>query len=483
MNRKTFFFTTLFSSLLGGVLAIWLFLQWGPQPTPRFQGVTNSTPVQMSRLLSDSNFIVPEGINFVVAAEQSTPAVVHIRSSFEQESGGRGLGNLFQNDNSRGYQGPAERATGSGVIISEDGYIITNHHVVEDARDIEITLWNDQRFQAELIGLDPTTDLALVKVEGEGFPFLSFGDSDKVQIGEWVLAVGNPFDLTSTVTAGIVSAKARNINILGGGATIESFIQTDAAVNPGNSGGALVNLRGELVGVNTAIASRTGSYVGYSFAVPANLARKVAEDLKAYGEVQRALLGVRIINVSDLVNTNLGVNNGVYINSVTIGSAAADAGLQEGDVIIKIDGKSIRTVAELQERVGRNRPGDAVAVTYLRNGEELETDAVLKNSMGTTETVATTESFSSGGATFANLSSLDMAEYNVRGGAKVIDVQPGAWEEAGIEPGFVITSIEKRAIASVDDLQQLLVGLSGERIIVLGYEPDGTKAYYMMDLE
>ncbi|HAA15016.1 MAG TPA: deoxyribonuclease HsdR [Cytophagales bacterium] len=486
MKRSAFFITIVLSSLLGGFFAILLYVRVAPQPAPVYQPVVQPVnQVPMSNWLKDSNFVVPEGLNFMLAADISTPAVVHIQSTYAGvNSDGRPTYDLFRDffdGESDRYRPSPNQSTGSGVIISPDGYVITNHHVVEEAREIEVTLSNDQRFQAELIGLDPTTDLALIKLEGEGFPYLPFGNSDNVRIGEWVLAVGNPFDLNSTVTAGIVSAKGRNINILGGGATIESFIQTDAAVNPGNSGGALVNLKGELVGVNTAIASRTGSYVGYSFAVPANLARKVAEDLKNYGEVQRALLGINILNVSDMENLNITVNNGVYVSAVRLGSSAEDAGLEQGDVIVQIDGKIVRNVAELQELVGRNRPGDEVEVTYLRNGEEFSTQAVLKNSMGTTAVLRTDPELYLGGASFEKVSETEAEELEIKGGVKITAIEEGPWQEAGIEEGFIITSIDKNTVADLEGLSRLLRGSQGERIIVLGYQPDGDKAYYMMD--
>ena len=487
MSRRTFFFTTLLASLIGGFFAVWLYIQLSPGHPVVYQGPNAGGPEQVStaRWLRDGNFSVPEGINFVLAAEQATPAVVHIRSTFAGvDKNGRPGYDIFRDffdDDDQRYRPEPNRATGSGVIISEDGYVITNNHVVEDAKEVEITLWNDQRLPAEVVGVDPTTDLALVKVDAENLPHLNFANSDDVRVGEWVLAVGNPFDLTSTVTAGIVSAKARNINILGGGATIESFIQTDAAVNPGNSGGALVNLRGELVGVNTAIASRTGSYVGYSFAVPANLAQKVAEDLKNFGEVQRALLGVRIVNVSDLVNNQLGVNNGVYINTVTLGSSADDAGLQEGDVIMEVDGRPTRTVAELQEIVGRNRPGDQVEVTYLRQGETHTTTALLKNPEGETAMVRTSTSYSVRGGKFEAISAKEAHRLDVKGGVKVSEVEEGPWQDAGIPVGFIITAIGDMPVESLSDLQDSLDDADDSRLTILGYEPDGSKAYYIMD--
>ena len=267
---------------------------------------------------------------------------------------------------------------GSGVILSSDGYIVTNYHVIEGASRIEVTLNNKREMSAKIIGVDPTTDLALLKVRSSGLKAISFGDSDGVKVGQWVLAIGNPFNLASTVTAGIVSAKARNINILGGGYAIESFIQTDAAVNPGNSGGALVNEEGELVGINTAIMTEDGSFEGYSFAVPANLVFKVVNDLKEFGKVKRALLGVNILDVDDDRARNLGLPEvaGVYIERVNPHSGAADAGLQSGDVIMKVNGVETTTVPQLQEQVARFRPGDKIAIEFFREGKVYKQNGV-----------------------------------------------------------------------------------------------------------
>ena len=274
-------------------------------------------------------------------------------------------------------------SSGSGVIISSDGYIITNHHVVEDGSTFEITLYDKRKVEAELIGSDPTTDLALLKVDGRNFRPLAYGDSDKVEVGEWVMAVGNPFNLSSTVTAGIVSAKARNINILRGSYAIESFIQTDAVVNPGNSGGALVNEKGELIGINTAIISESGGYEGYSFAIPANLVRKVIRDIREFGEVQRAVLGVGISEVTDkhAADLALPVVAGVYITNVGPESSAAEAGLRSGDVIVSVNGIKTNSVPELQEQVALFRPGDRISLEFYREGRKYRRDNVTLKSL------------------------------------------------------------------------------------------------------
>lgn len=305
--------------------------------------------------------------NFVATSNKITPAVANITA----------------------YRGSYRASSGSGVIISQDGYIITNHHVVEGASSYEVTLFNNRELKAKLIGSDPTTDLALLKVEAKGLEAVNFGNSDRVQVGEWVLAVGNPFNLASTVTAGIVSAKGRNINILEGEYSIESFIQTDAVVNPGNSGGALVNIRGELIGINTAIISESGGYEGYSFAIPSNLVLKVIKDLKEYGEVQRAILGVLIADVDDSFAREMDLPSvaGVRIRAVNAGTTAAKAGLRTDDVIIGINDVETRSMPELQEQIARYRPGDEISIEYIRKGkryrqEKVQLQALQKESYG-----------------------------------------------------------------------------------------------------
>ena len=314
-------------------------------------------------------------VDFTQAAEMSVGAVVHVKTKYNVY-GKQYVDPFYQFFFGRPQQQPQQQAqaSGSGVILSEDGYIVTNNHVIQQANEIEVVLNDKRSFTAQLIGTDPNTDIALLKIEATDLPTLQMGNSDDLKIGEWVLAVGNPFNLTSTVTAGIVSAKARNINILDADMKIESFIQTDAAVNPGNSGGALVNTRGELVGINTAIASQTGSYAGYAFAVPTSIVQKVVADLRQYGSVQRALLGIRMLDITSEVQQYYGLKSleGVYIVEVVPGSAAENGGLASGDVLIAVDGTTVNSSSELQEKIARKNPGDEVTLTVLRNDKRLD---------------------------------------------------------------------------------------------------------------
>lgn len=322
--------------------------------------------------------------SFSYAAELSVNAVVHVKTTYTTQTQYRNIDPLLEfffgpQANSNQRQQPIAMASGSGVIISEDGYIVTNNHVIDKATQIEVVLNDKRAFKANLVGTDPSTDIALLKIEADSLPTIAMGNSDALRLGEWVLAIGNPFNLTSTVTAGIVSAKARNINILNDNMKIESFIQTDAAVNPGNSGGALVNSQGELVGINTAIASQTGSYAGYAFAVPVNIVKKVVADIRQYGAVQRAILGVQIQEITaELKNQrHLSTLQGAYVAGVVEGSAAAVAGIKVGDVLTAINGHNVRTSAELQEQIGRCHPGDVIQVNIIRGKDTLVLSATL----------------------------------------------------------------------------------------------------------
>ena len=322
-------------------------------------------------------------VDFTKAAEMSVGAVVHVKTKYNVYGKQQYVDPFYQFFFGRPQQQPQAQAqaTGSGVILSQDGYIVTNNHVIQQANEIEVVLNDKRSFPAQLIGTDPNTDIALLKIEATGLPTLEMGNSDDLKVGEWVLAVGNPFNLTSTVTAGIVSAKARNINILDAEMKIESFIQTDAAVNPGNSGGALVNTRGELVGINTAIASQTGSYAGYAFAVPTSIVQKVVADLRQYGSVQRALLGIRMLDITSEVQQYYGLNSleGVYIAEVVPGSAAEKGGVIDGDVIVAMDGAPVNSSSELQEKIARKNPGDEVTLTVKRDGKRLDLRVKLTN--------------------------------------------------------------------------------------------------------
>jgi Do/DeqQ family serine protease len=424
------------------------------------------------------------GPDFTTAAEKTVHGVVHIKSEFTGRTGGYDeffapfldfFGNPYHGNNT--YTG-----FGSGVIITNDGYIVTNNHVVDGAGNINVTLNDHREFEAALIGTDPTTDLALLKIESENTPFITFGNSDGVRIGEWVLAVGNPFNLTSTVTAGIVSAKARNINILGTPGAIESFIQTDAAVNMGNSGGALVNMNGELIGVNAAIASNTGSYAGYSFAIPVNIVKKVVNDLLDFGQVQRAYLGVTIREVdSKLVKEkDLDVANGVFIESVSETGGANTAGIQAGDVIVSVDNHQIRTNAELLEIIGQHNPGDLVQVMIHRDGEEKNFGVELRNQAGSTEIEKKGDDFfiSDLGATLEEVPAEDKDNLNLSAGLKVVELQDGMLKKGGVQKGFIILKINGVNISSRQDIDYALKNVRSGVIRIEGVYPNGMRMNY-----
>ncbi len=473
--KKNFILSVLLAATLGGAIAIGGYKAFEPTPTP-YNSIQDRQEQVMQTVSTGYDETVPINLDFTGIASKATKAVVYIRSTQESQSGNRGP--------YRYQRGPAVSA-GSGVIISDDGYIVTNNHVIKDANTIEITLEDNRHYVAKLIGTDPTTDLALIKIDEKNLEFLPYGNSDDVVVGQWVLAVGNPYDLTSTVTAGIVSAMARNIRILQRDSqfAIESFIQTDAAVNPGNSGGALINTSGQLVGINTAIASRTGSYTGYSFAVPVNLVKKVMDDLLEFGVVQRGLLGIIILNVDAQLSKeyNLHVVEGVYVAEVNKNSGAEEAGIKAKDVIIAIDGQKVRNTSRLQELVAVHRPGDKVAVLLLRDGEEKYIEATLRNTGGTTAIVERVSTTNIDGAVFEEVSQIEQNRLDIDGGVKLIDIGDGKWANAGIEEGFIITHVDKQKIYSMADLRRALAQKSGERVIFLGVFSDGTKSYYSVD--
>ncbi len=490
MNKRQFFFGLVLASFLGAVLAVggMQFFMADPEPGMNTQAIT---PAQFTSYFENKDFTVPDGLNFVYAAEVSTPAVVHIRSTFEGRNYSGPMDDFWeffgyrQPDNNQ-RQAPQSRGFGSGVIISEDGYIVTNNHVIDNAGEIEVTLSDKRDYDARLVGTDPNTDLALLKIEARKLPYVNMGNSDDLRIGEWVLAVGNPFaqgtqwDLTSTVTAGIVSAKGRNINILGSRTYgIESFIQTDAAVNPGNSGGALVNLKGELVGINTAIATPSRTFAGYSFAIPATLVEKVINDLKEYGVVQRALLGVQIRDVdSDFAEErDIPEVGGVYIVEVNANSAAEEAGLNQGDIIVNINGTDVNTTAELQELVARNSPGDKITVTYKRDGRQYTTDAVLRNLQGDTSVLTYDSTNSFDGAVFNKVDDKVLEKLDLRGGVEITHISDGKWKDEGIKPGFIITHVNKTPVDNVDQVLEILRNRRGGNLIEGMYQ-DGEQRYY-----
>lgn len=502
MSKRQFFLGILLAALIGGVVAlagVSFLIQ--PQNAGTFDEKQHASFVNM---LSDENFTIPDGINFVASAQLVTPAVVHVKSqvAYTPRSQRDPIQEFFGIPDPRGDRGQGEgggsmpMSTGSGVIISPDGYIVTNNHVIEGATKVDISLDNNKRYEATIIGTDPTTDLALLKIEADNLPFVKFGDSDQTKIGEWVLAVGNPFDLNSTVTAGIISAKARNINILRdveNNLQVESFLQTDAVVNPGNSGGALVNLAGELIGINTAIASNTGTFAGYSFAVPSTLVKKVMDDLMKYGAVQRGLLGVSIQSVSpelaDYLDKKFPVDQGVYVGGVNENSAGKAAGLKEGDIIISVDGKAVNNVSMLQEMVARKRPGDKVEVEYIRDGKTSKTTATLKNFSGDTNIVKkeVPKTFTFEGLQFEDVKQQTKDQLKIAGGAVIKSNANENWRKAGARNGFIITSVisdsGRKKVATAQEMIDFLEDAKGQEIVVLGMFPDGTDYYFEVNLD
>ena len=447
--------------------------------------------------------VAGQPVDLTYAAEKSLPAVVHIKyvqnskvetvdvpnSPFDDFFGdffGFGGGGSRKQQ----IQTPKKQATGSGVIISEDGYIVTNNHVVEGADELTVTLNDNREFSARIIGTDPSTDLALIKVNASKLPAIPIGDSDKLRVGEWVIAVGNPYGLTNTVTAGIVSAKARSLYASQSG--VESFIQTDAAIDPGNSGGALVNTQGELVGINAALYSRTGTYSGYSFAIPTTIMNKVVADLKKYGTVQRAFLGIQGGDVLNQINAqkeegkevDYGTNEGVYVAKVEAEGAAADAGLQKGDVIVSLDGKKITKMAELQELMANKRPGDKLSLSYLRDKKKYTKTVTLKNAQGNTQVVKAADLDVLGG-TFAPVGKSTKEQLGIAFGLEVVKISDGAFKKQGIEKGFVILYANAVPIRSVEDLQDVVKRASTSKDPVLyikGIWPTGKRGYFAVQV-
>lgn len=426
--------------------------------------------------------------DFVLAAEKSVNAVVHINTTSQQ------VNNLAYDPFAELFFGPQKRqqifeqkGSGSGVIISEDGYIVTNNHVINGAEKIEVILNDKRTYEAELIGTDASTDVALLKIKESGLPFLTYGNSDEVRVGEWALAIGNPFNLNSTVTAGIISAKGRNNILNGNQRPIESFIQTDAAVNPGNSGGALVNTNGDLIGINTAIASNNGAFQGYSFAVPVNIVKKIVSDLVEFGTVQRAYLGVSIqdIDAKFAESKRIKQLKGIYVNGISAGGSAQDAGIEEGDVITKIQDVPVGSVSELQEQVSRYRPGDKVNVALIRNNKEVNLPLTLKTFDNTTKLVKKSEMVTSKaevlGAEFSNLDYDQLAQLHTENGVKIEKIGNGKLAQVGIQQGFIITAIDRKKVNTVQDVQKLLNNKSG-MITIEGFYVNGMRATYSFNL-
>lgn len=446
-------------------------------------------------------------VDLTYAAEKSLPSVVHILSTknskvqtvevendpfsdfFSDPFGFFGNPQGNGGKQRRSVRTPKQQGSGSGVIISADGYIVTNNHVVADADELTVTLNDNKEYSARIIGTDKASDLALIKIDGKNLPAITIANSDDIKVGEWVLAVGNPFNLTNTVTAGIVSAKARSLYQNG----VESFIQTDAAINPGNSGGALVNTRGELIGINAMLYSQTGSFSGYGFAIPTSIMNKVVADLKQYGTVQRALIGIQGQDVKNYVDSkkdkgediDLGTMEGIYVAKVTEESAAEEAGMKEGDVITAIDGKPVNKMAELQEVLAKKRPGDKVTVTYLRDKKKATKTVTLKNEKGNTQVVKKADLDVLGG-NFRAITNAQKEQLNIGYGLEVLKVNSGRLKTAGITKGFIIQRVNDNAVKTIDDLQNAVKEASTSKDPVLyiqGVYPTGKKAYFAVPLE
>ncbi len=467
------------TAIAGGIISLVIFTHY--YKDDQIASESNQKPqVQLTKVVPvDSNVI-----NFSDAAEKTVDAVVHVKTSYA--NAGYSYGNplldfFFGRPN---YSEPEPvMGSGSGVIITNDGFIVTNNHVIQDAKKIEVVLNDKRTFEAKLVGRDPSTDIALLKIGATDLPFIPFGNSDELRLGEWVLAIGNPFNLTSTVTAGIISAKARNIQILQENYAIESFIQTDAAVNPGNSGGALVNLKGELVGINTAIASRTGSFSGYSFAIPTSIAKKVVTDIIEFGEVQRAVLGVYIDELTPENASKYGVKEikGVLINGVIDGGAAQQAGIKEGDVVLEINSIPVNSRSQFQEQISKYRPNQQVDLIVNRSNNKKHFTATLRNMKGGLGVVNSDESLSKLGAKFKEVTDKQKAYLGISYGIQVTELSNGKFKEQGIKEGFIILRVNRTPIKTVDDLKRVIDFASGG-VLFEGVYPNGVVAYYAIGI-
>jgi len=493
MNNVKKYLGLMFVAIVGGLVSVGAYKTIeGKQYFP-----DNSFFAARKASYDIKNVTVPT-FDFSDVSEAVMPTVVHINTVInpkQDQSADNDQQQEQPGQNPFGFFGPQfnfpnvprgpQKASGSGVIISSDGYIVTNNHVVADADKIDVILYDKREFTADVIGRDENTDMALIKINAHDLQPITIGNSDESRVGQWVLAVGNPFNLTSTVTAGIISAKGRNINLIRSGAPIEDFIQTDAAVNPGNSGGALVNTKGELIGINTAIASQTGSYEGYSFAVPSNLMKKVIEDFKTYGEVERGYLGIGIQDVDNKIAEDKGLSKpeGVLVNKMTDNSAAEDAGVKEGDIITKVDGKNVNSVSELQAMVASKRPGEHVAIDLIRKGNEKTFDVILRNRNGKTALVSSESNSLKKqlGMTAELLSDAERSKLNIEHGAKISSIGKGKFKDAGIPEGFVVTTVDKINVNTPNDIFKALDGKVGG-ILVEGYLPSGEKKYYVLEM-
>lgn len=496
MNKRNFLYLLLVAVLASGVTLGIYKLAGFDKSEIVLQEAGNNNNNSVVRFAKGGNAGAP--LDFTEAASLTTPMVVHIvatQNTNKRTSRGRQVPDLFREFFGEGGGGsfrrrsqPA-RSSGSGVIVSKDGYIVTNNHVIDNAREVDVILNNKKTYKATVIGTDPSTDLALIKVDAKKLPAIVLGNSDNVKVGQWVLAVGNPFNLESTVTAGIVSAKGRNLNMLQRGrrnriSPIESFIQTDAAVNPGNSGGALINTKGELIGINTAIATPTGTFAGYSFAVPVNIVKKIIKDLVEFGTVQRAYLGVyfRELNGELSKQLDLNITEGTHVDSLVVGGSAEQSGVKKGDVIVEIEGKKIKGSSDLLESIGRKRPGDKVSIKVNRNGKIKGLTIKLKNREGNSDLVTKkkADSFRTLGAEFAELTDAERQRYDLSGGVKVSKMFSGTLRSmTDMQEGFIITEVNGKKVRSISDLKSALRSSRSDMVTLGGvYPSDPGQRYY-----
>jgi serine protease Do len=503
------FIHLIIASIVGSALTLGVFMATGMNKkanTP-FLHSSNTVPARnVVYTVKEDGEVVP--LEFTEVSKKVMDAVVHVKTSrkvsvrnqdyyfpqFPNDPFGDDFFKFFFNEperpkgNKEKEQPLIQSGSGSGVIINSNGYIITNNHVIEGADEIEVSLADNEVYKAKVIGSDHSTDLALLQIKKEGLQSLPLGNSDEVEVGEWVLAVGNPFDLNSTVTAGIVSAKGRNINIINDKSAIEAFIQTDAAINPGNSGGALVNLKGELIGINTAIASPTGTYAGYGFAIPANIVNKVITDIMKYGMVQRAFLGVIIHDIDGnfAEKNNLKSYVGAYVDSLVEKGAASAAGIKEGDVITGIEGKPVKRTADVLEQIGSHHPGDKVSVTVDRKGKEITYDVVLADQKGEKKMISRDEQgvLDMLGATFENLDEKTAQKLGIEGGIRVKDLKNGILKnQTSMKEGFIITGVNNKKVTTVEQMKKELEGIKGGAMISGLYENYPGEIYYAFGIE
>jgi Do/DeqQ family serine protease len=477
--KSKYLFGGLLMAILGASIALFAYTKIIVKPIVTVSKDSSNIELQNARAYLTSMQTQEGQIDFTYAAELTVHAVVHVHIKMAGTPENPILDWFYGDRNSK----PREvQGYGSGVIISSDGYIITNNHVVENAESVDVTLNDKRAFTAKVIGRDPGSDIALLKINADNLPFIKYGDSEQLKLGEWVLAVGNPFNLTSTVTAGIVSAKGRSLQLNEGNYKIESFIQTDAAVNMGNSGGALVNTKGLLVGITSAIMSPNGAYAGNSFAIPVTIVKKVVDDLREFGEVQRAIIGVNIQDLQSDDATKLGLHDlkGVLVTRIMPEGSAKEAGMKENDVITKFDGQPVNTMSELQEQVGKHRPGDKATVTFVRGGKESTIPITLKNVAGNTRVVTAAMETSEDvvfGAKLESLDSEDMNSLNIDSGVKVVEVNKGKFKDLGMAEGFIILSVNGKKVKSPDEVRQATNNGTTLKSIE-GILPDGTMFNY-----